>query len=50
MNKSENESDQLTRRLFADASLEPSPDLSSRIMERLAKEEPLQKSRQTVIH
>ncbi|MDR1202946.1 MAG: hypothetical protein LBL58_15130 [Tannerellaceae bacterium] len=50
MNKNENELDQLTRRLFTSASLEPSADLSRRIMERIAKEQPLQKGRQTVIH
>ncbi|MDR1623974.1 MAG: hypothetical protein LBS04_03270 [Tannerellaceae bacterium] len=50
MNKKENELDQLTRRLFTSVSFEPSADLNHHIMERIAKEQPLQRNRQTIIH
>jgi hypothetical protein len=50
MNKNEHEPDQLTRLLLQSADLEPSAGLSRRIMERIAKEQPLPKRKPTVIH
>jgi hypothetical protein len=48
MNRNEQEPDQLTHKLLKSAALEPSADLSRRIMERIAKEQPLVKSKPTV--
>lgn len=44
MNMNGNELDHLTRMLFKSSTLEPSPDLSRRIMAQIAKEKSLQES------
>jgi hypothetical protein len=50
MNRNEQEPDQLTHKLLKSATLEPSADLDRRIMERIAKEQPLTKGRPTLTH
>ncbi|MDR0429701.1 MAG: hypothetical protein LBH58_04400 [Tannerellaceae bacterium] len=50
MNRNGNELDQLTRTLFKSATLEPSLDLSRKIMDRITKEQPVKADNQMIIH